>query len=338
MTIAALPITTRPITRRAPRPAAPIDHWQRARQAWLDGQTSPHTRRVYNTALDQLLTHTQCHPSQLTGADLIAWQQHLRQTGRSDTTINIKLAAVSSYYTYCQRNYTLTGPDNRPQPLTDHNPAQRPERAKIQPYSKTTHLDLHQLRDLLRAIDRRTPTGLRDYALILFYLYTGRRSSEGRLLQWRHITTQNNRAYYTWTGKGQTGRTDELPWPVHHAITAYHQAAGRQIGPDSYLFTPLPGGSLPNLSHLPPNRPLSSAAVNQIIKRAAKRAGLDPTTVRTHTLRHSAAMLRRSLTDDLQEIQTFLNHASLATTQIYLQHTDQRLDPRWMQIQELLES
>jgi site-specific recombinase XerD len=76
--------------------------------------------------------------------------------------------------------------------------------------------------------------------------------------------------------------------------------------------------------------------VNRLVKKYARWAGLDHTRITTHTLRHTAAMLRAGLTDDLREIQRFLNHTHLNTTQIYLQHAGRRTDNLWMQVETLI--
>jgi integrase/recombinase XerD len=83
-------------------------------------------------------------------------------------------------------------------------------------------------------------------------------------------------------------------------------------------------------------RALSSSFVNRIVKKCARRAGLRWREVHTHTLRHTAAMLRRELGGDLQELQEFLNHSSLAITQIYVQHTEKRTDTMWAQVEALI--
>jgi integrase len=56
----------------------------------------------------------------------------------------------------------------------------------------------------------------------------------------------------------------------------------------------------------------------------------------THTLRHTAAMLRSQLTDDVRQIQLFLNHTCLNTTQIYLQQASKRTDNLWVRVDRLI--
>ena len=318
--------------------------WDEARAAWL-GSKSPNTRDIYTLALDQFFEFADKRPWAVAGRDVIAWQTALRDRGLAETTVNLKLSALSSYYRYCSHKYTLLDPATGAEvPLAPGNPAARPQRTKIKPYGKTSHLDAAEVKALLRAVDRSTLVGLRDYALLLAYLYTGRRRDEIRRLRWRDISVVKNRCFYTWSGKGGTGREDELPWPVYHAIADWLKAAGRwEPGPDDYIFTPTTDVArrLPCVrkSRSPEDlcsRPLSPSMVNRVVKKAARRAGLRAGLVHTHTLRHTAAMLRRGLTDDLQEIQQFLDHDRLSTTQIYIQHTRKRRDNLWMKVQALI--
>jgi integrase/recombinase XerD len=335
--------------------------WHRAAAAWLDSKASPHTRRTYHAAVQAFFAHCCKEPWDVAGADVIAWLNHLQDRGRSAATINVKLAALRSFYHYCEQQYTILDPaTGRERPLARFNPALRAERAKVTPYGKSTHLNATEVKSLLLAVDRSTPTGLRDYALILAYVYTGRRSSEIRTIRWGDISVAGDRAYYRWSGKGGKQREDELPWPVYHAITDYLQASAEIRGrgdrwepeDDEFIFVPLSNVA----SRLPcvqrsrnytkkasriGRRPLSRAGVNRIVKRQARRAGLGGESGRrrritTHTLRHTAAMLRRQLTDDVQEIQRFLDHSSLSTTQIYLEHTEKRRDNLWMRVEALI--
>jgi integrase/recombinase XerD len=369
----AVPFPSNPLlTRPLPRPAIPTPtledlrrdprHWQRAAEGWLGGRESPNTHRIYRAALQRLLGFCRPKgPSELSGSDLVAWQADLRRQGLAPATVNVNLAAISSFFRFCSLQYTLIDPaTGREAPLATSNPAARPKRARVKPYRQVVHLDVDQVRALLRAPDRTTQQGLRDYALLKGYLMTGFRNTELRSLRWGDLQRDGNRMFCRWRGKG--GKTDlvEFPWPVYHAIVDYLQAAGRwELEPDDYIFVALSDAAerLPNVAAGGRDGPLTtrsgclttrsgclttrsgcltSAMVTRLVKKYARWAGLDATQITTHSLRHTAAMLRARLTDDVREIQQFLNHSHLNTTQIYLRHAGRRADNLWMQVEDLI--
>lgn len=339
------------------------DLWVHARDQWLAAKQrktgSIATLRAYTYAWTDLFLHflpeqyPNVGPWAAGKTHVIAYQRHLENTvigtGRnagqplSPATINARLAAISSYYTYCTTQYTIYR-NEREIPLATHNPAKAVERAKTTPYEKSHALGPGQIRDLLNTINTGCLRGARDHALILSYIYTGRRAAEIVNLTWGDLTTDRGRLAYHWRGKGGKSRTDELPPPVYNAILHYLTHAGRldDIQPTDHIWTALSTNAarLPNVtaSYDPTARPISTGMVNRIVKTRARRAGIDPKQVHTHTLRHTAAMLRRQAGDDIQALQQFLNHSNLAVTQIYIQHRETRRDHSWSLVEKILQS
>lgn len=349
------------------QPLAPCrqlwDLWIHARDQWLAAKTrktgSTATLRAYTYAWNDFFLSFlpryddgDLGPWNVGKIHITAYQSHLettiigapRNAGQplSPSTINTRLAALSSYYSYCATQYTIYH-NNREIPLATHNPVKALERTRITPYHNGHHLTVPACTRLLTTINTGCLRGARDHALIRTYLYTGRRASEIINLTWGDLGTDRGYPTYHWRGKGGKSRTDELPQPAYEAILHYLAMARRldTIQARDYIWTALSANAarLPTVGpdYDPTTRPISTGMVNRIVKNRARRAGLDPNHVHTHSLRHAAAMFRRQSGDDVQALQHFLNHANLAVTQIYIQHRDVTRDRSWTRVQELLE-
>jgi len=161
------------------------------------------------------------------------------------------------------------------------------------------------------------------------------------------------RIWFRWNGKGRQ-RRDELPQSVWTAILEFLISSDHRdsISPSDYIFTALNDSAryLPNVqrSRTPDlefgsakfpslNRsPISAGMVGRLLKKYIHLAGLNPQGMTVHTLRHTAAMLRKEAGDDLQSISSFLAHSSLAVTQIYLHQVEGRQDTTWLKVEALL--
>ncbi|MGH2602742.1 MAG: tyrosine-type recombinase/integrase [Dehalococcoidia bacterium] len=159
-----------------------------------------------------------------------------------------------------------------------------------------------QVRALLDSCDRATPTGMRDFAMLVLMARLGLRAAEAAALTLDDLCWRAGEVAVR--GKGR--REDRLPLPadVGEAIAQYLLKA-RPAAQSRAVF----------LTILAPHRPLWSTAVSQVVWRQSVRAGLAP--IRAHRLRHALATDLLDRGARLPEIAQVLRQRDLATAAVY---------------------
>jgi integrase len=312
--------------------------WLEAARLWLEAAESRRgslrTRTEYQRNLALFFRFVAKEPDQVTGADCQRWASFMSEAGLSKATINTRLAAVSSFYSFVSTRYEVE-PGRY---LHNFNPASSVQRLHINPYEKAKGLSPEQARAMLKTCDRSTVLGARDHAILSFYLLTARRRAEVARLIWADLRDgrEPGQKEYHYTGKGGKGGWRTLPVPVWASIEHYLKLAGRlmTMEQDTPLFAPTHDKARYLGHQISENSRLSERSINNLVERAAKRAGLEHVTV--HTLRHAAAKLRRAVGEDIEGISQFLDHSSLAVTSIYLNTLEGKEDTRWAEVSALL--
>lgn len=157
----------------------------------------------------------------------------------------------------------------------------------------------------LAQCDRATPSGCRDYAIILLLARLGLRAGEVVALQLEDIDWYAGELLVR---NGQT-RFDRLPLPheVGQALAQYLSEARPRCS-SRHVFlraqAPLQGFS-------------SGTAVAAIVRRALQRAGIDAPSKGAHVLRHTLATRLLREGSSLPEIGEVLRHRRQQTTTIY---------------------
>jgi integrase/recombinase XerD len=329
--------------------AAADDPWARCVADFLEAKArrsgSSQTRDHYRRTLQAFAAVCSTHPSRVSPAEIQAFAHApARRRGRggiihecpaTPATIARRLAILSSFYAFACKQLAGHDAAGRPVPLCTYNPAAAVERPRVDPYRQVRGLSDVQARALLRAIPRDTPLGLRDYAVLSMYLYTGRRREEIARLRWGDIEPHAGGYAFRYRGKGGKSGRRELPQPAARALLDYLRDTGRlgTIGPDDPLWLPHGTGGVKRADGA-----LTSNAIYRRLKHYARLAGLDPRTLSLHGLRHTGAKLRRQVGAGIEEVQRFLDHTSVATTQIYLRATEAVGDPLAAKVATLLES
>jgi integrase/recombinase XerD len=125
-------------------------------------------------------------------------------------------------------------------------------------------------------------------------------------------------AYLMVKGKGGKERLAPLNQTAREAVTAYLPARksflAKGVKESPWLF-PSRGAA----GRLTPRR------LGQLLDDAARDAGIDPTRVSPHVLRHAFATHLLDGGADLRVVQTLLGHTDISTTQIYTHVAQDRL-------------
>jgi site-specific recombinase XerD len=165
-------------------------------------------------------------------------------------------------------------------------------------------LPRNQINQLLASCDRTTPSGQRDYAILLLMARLGLRA--GEVVKMTLDDLDWTCAEIVVHGKCQHEARLPLPTDVGAALVNYL----RYVRPDSSTRRVF-------IRTRAPRRGLKASAINPVVRGALRRAGLNPEFKGSHLLRHSLAtnLQRRGAT--LTEIGQLLRHNDLTTTQIY---------------------
>lgn len=152
---------------------------------------------------------------------------------------------------------------------------------------------------------RRSPCGLRDYAILLLLARLGLRAREIMLLELEDIDWAN--ACIHVCGKGRRERPLPLPHDVGQAIAKYLRE-GRPTSSCRRVFL---------RARAPWRGVAKSSSISIIVYRALKRARVQSASHGAHQFRHSLAtnMLRRGAS--LTEISQVLRHRDPNTTRLY---------------------
>ena len=286
--------------------------WERAFYAFLAEKErrsgSKRTVDAYSRTLQRFFGTLGKPPDQVTSPDVFVFAHGRGPSGREPKpiTIGARLACISSFFRFLIR-----------MKIVSSNPCDEIERPRASP-TPPRGLNAEEIRRLLAVIPA-TLEGLRDRAIVLTLVLTGRRRSEVIGLRAGDLGGDGGTVYYTYRGKGGKQRRRELPEPCLSAILEALGARGKDLQkmePDEPLFDVSAHGFYLNL------------------RRALRRAGLPQAGV--HLLRHTAAKLRRDVGESVEEVSRFLDHSSLAVTTIYLRRLEGEEDTGWRKVAALL--
>lgn len=239
---------------------------------------------------------------QLTVERITAFLHHLEHERKNKAcTRNVRLSAIHSFFRYaggCQPQYL----EHAQRVLSI--PFKRTQMREIQ------HLEFAEIQAVLLAINRSTPAGRWDFALLSLLFNTGARASEIVGLKATDLQLMPPPTVLL-RGKGRKERTCPL-WPETARLLSLHLEE----------------------CHIPPDRPetifrnqrgtnLTRFGLRLILQKRVREAArgmsaLKQKRLHPHSVRHSTAVHLLRAGVDLATIARWLGHASIDTTNKYL--------------------
>ncbi|HMH16004.1 MAG TPA: site-specific integrase [Edaphobacter sp.] len=262
----------------------------------LDTVPSPHSKRNYGKALDDLFQF--CASDLSPGPYYMEWRAGMDSL--SPSTINVRLSAVRKLVGEARRN-NMIGQEEAAS-LTDV-PNIRQKGTRLGNW-----LTREQAKELLVVPDRSTLKGKRDYVILALLVGCALRRNELAELDVATIQQREGRwVLADLEGKGRRIRTVAIPIWVKHGINAWMTAAGIEDG--RLLRSVSKSGKI--------NRDtLSDWAVWSVVGQSSKQIGIER--FGAHDLRRTCAKLCQKSGGDLEQIKFLLGHSSIQTTERYL--------------------
>jgi len=268
---------------------------------------SAHTVRAYRDALKLFFSFLAAEKRKrladlaledIRSEAVLAFLDHVEsRRGNSAVTRNCRLAAVRSFVQHLLRqDVTRAGQYSRILAIRNKRALRR----------SAVYLEPEEARAVISAVDRRSPEGERDHALLLFLYNTGARVSEALAVRACDLRLERPRQVRL-LGKGQKERICPL-WSETASALRRIMRAGRA---EDFLFRNIHGA------------PLTRDGVAYLLDKYVRLAGQQSPALRKrrvtpHVMRHSCAVALLQAGVDVSVIRDYLGHASVATTSRYI--------------------
>lgn len=304
----------------------PQDDWYAIIDLVTQSVDSPHSKRAYSRALiDFLDWYDRNGRPGFTKATINAYREELLQSGKNRSSINQALSAI--------RKLASEAADNGLVPPTLAYGVERVKGVKQEGVRAGNWLTKEQAEQLINTPIYRWQReeiprlkAIRDQAILAVMIGTGLRRSEVASLTWEQIQQRDGRwAIIDLVGKRGRVRSVGIPPWVMVALDRWGKAAGRRNG---RIFLALNkdgrlAGSVRTKGGRRTDGFMTPQAIYNVVKEHVLAAGLvnrqGEASLAAHDLRRTAAALALKGGADLRQIQQMLGHASITTTERYLE-------------------
>ncbi|HMQ47253.1 MAG TPA: tyrosine-type recombinase/integrase [Saprospiraceae bacterium] len=279
----------------------------------LEKRFSKHTQLAYATDLDQFEAFVKndiglTSLTEVRHTHIRRWMVDLINKGYSSKSVTRKISTLKAFYRFLVRKKGL-----------ENDPTLKVSAPKV-PKKLPAVLRVSELENLYQALPFSDDyEGKRNQCLLELLYQTGIRRSEAINIKISDI--YHDQALLKVSGKGNKERLIPLGPALMNLIGQYHQARLAEF-PDSsknsFFFLTSKGNPMyPKLVYNIVHKHLSLVTQNE--------------SKSPHTLRHSFATHLSENGADLNAIKSLLGHASLASTQIYMHNSIERLKKVYQQ-------
>jgi len=254
---------------------------------------SSETIRGYRISLTQFFTYCEKSYDDVKATDIRSWLAFMEETGLKPRSINLKLAALRSFYKYCMEENNI-----------QKNPVLNVHTPKVDdalPYYLNKR-QIAQFQELTRH-------NMRDRAIMEALYTTGARISELLNITLEDVKWETRQMWIR-KGKGNKERFVLFTYECAEHLKAYlHQRKAKSV----YLFCNQRGGRL------------SAVFVEEQFRTFSDSLGFK---VMPHTMRHTFAAHLAEKNMSQSYIQELLGHVNINSTRIYtrlMEHTRKKM-------------
>lgn len=230
--------------------------------------------------------------------DILSYRDGLKASGHKPTTIQTYITVTRLFFQWTAQEGIYP------------NIAEHIKGAKLDRDHKKDYLTSRQVKTVLSDVDRSTPQGLRDYAILALMITGGLRTVEIVRADVADLRTLGDDTVLYIQGKGRDEKTEyiKLSAPVEAAIREYLKTRS-DIETSAPLFT--------SMSNNSKGERMTTRSISRIAKDSMIEAGYNSSRLTAHSLRHTAVTLSLLAGKPLEEVQQFARHANIQTTLIY---------------------
>ncbi len=306
-------------------------------ESWLTRTVNPSLRRSNDIRNDKSKAVFDffdfCGKSaeQVLPRDVEEWRWNLKTQKLADGTIYNRISALAQFYEYLRNEVGMMK-------FIPINPARvsLPKASKPFQSESVKALSREELGRLLDVVANHTidkqPVHLRDYAILQFYVATGKRRAEIINLRGNSIEVKDGRFFIKARVKGGFFLNFELDdETTKNALFVYLAATNRDdiFGQDEPLWLRHDKGAGASK-----NKGLTSHGFVRRMEIYAIEAGISHFHI--HRLRHTFAKIVSEYSESMAETQEALGHSNIKTTQIYVQRLAVKKDKHSKSIRDAL--